>query len=292
MKSAGVSRGLENNHFYMWGANQNWGARVAVHNPAGWAAKSLKESLQKHGITIDGESKSIDWKSENKLDPGGAVELAFVEGQTLGEIVQKMNKHSVNLYGELILRMLGKHFGDSAPDEDAQLQVVRGDGASGAAVIKKWLREHHVATDEIQIHDGSGLSRLNFVSPEAFGRALIAAAQSNYAGAFVSSLPIAATDGTLGGRLGKVKGKVLAKTGTITFVNSLTGYAEGATDENFAFAIICNNQTRKVEPKAVIDAIATIIVNQGTDDSEKNGESDKNQNGLSENKSQKEEKPK
>lgn len=287
-KSAGLSRGLDNNEFYVWGTNQNWGARVAVHNPEEWAARAFKDALGKHGIAVEGEAKYADWKSENKLDTSQATELAFVESQPLGEIVKKMNKRSVNLYAELLLRTIGRKFRDTAPADNARPEEVRGDDNAGAAIIKKWLREHNVATDEIEIYDGSGLSRLDFVTPEAFGRAFIYAAQSNYAQVFIDSLPVAATDGTLGGRLGKVKGDVMAKTGTVTYVNSLAGYAQNtAAGENLTFAIICNNQTRKAEATVVIDKIATLLV-KGIED-EKDG---KNANSSAENKTQKEEQPK
>jgi D-alanyl-D-alanine carboxypeptidase/D-alanyl-D-alanine-endopeptidase (penicillin-binding protein 4) len=107
------------------------------------------------------------------------------------------------------------------------------------------------------------------VTPEAFARAFIFAAQSPYAQVFTDSLPVAATDGTLGGRLGKVKGKVLAKTGTITFVNSLAGYADTARGEVLAFTVITNNDTRKNGPVGVIDAVTTMLVT-GADEKEKN----------------------
>ena len=81
-----------------------------------------------------------------------------------------MNKDSVNLYAELILRTLGKKFGEKAPDENPKMQNLRGDDSAGTSVIEKWLTENDVASDEIKVHDGSGLSRLDFVTPEAFGR--------------------------------------------------------------------------------------------------------------------------
>ncbi|HEX9962819.1 MAG TPA: D-alanyl-D-alanine carboxypeptidase, partial [Pyrinomonadaceae bacterium] len=108
---------------------------------------------------------------------------------------------------------------------------------------------------------------LDFVTPESFGRALIYAAQSPFAQVFTDSLPVAATDGTLGGRLSKVKGKVLAKTGSITFVNSLAGYADNAGGEVFAFAVITNNDTHRNGTIGVIDAVTTILVT-GTDEKE------------------------
>lgn len=282
IKAAGLQRGLGDNQFYVYGNGDEVYGRVAVHDTARWAAIELKKALEKRGIGVEGEAKSTDWKSENKLNIETAIEFAKVESQTLADIVQKMNKRSINLYAELILRTLGKRFGAEAPDENAQMQQVRGDDSAGASVVKEWLKEKNVVTEEIQIRDGSGLSRLDFVTPEAFGRALIYAAQANFADVFKDSLPIAATDGTLGGRLGKVKGKILAKTGSITFVNSLTGYVlktkekvsdkpdektgENPDDETFAFVIVCNNQTRKSESTNVIDAIASSLVDDAATD--------------------------
>lgn len=266
-EAGGIKRGLSDNNFYVWGNDKNFGARVAVHNPAGLAAKTFKELLVKKGVAVEGEARSRDWKADDKFDAAKAQELAFVESQTLGEIVRKMNKHSVNLYAELILRTIGKRFGAEVPGDIQRPQNVRGDDTAGAALIKQWLRQHHVATEEIEISDGSGLSRLDFVTPEAFARAFIYAAQSPFAQVFTDSLPVAATDGTLGGRLAKVKGKVLAKTGTVTFVNSLAGYADNAGGEVFAFAVITNNDTRKNGAVGMIDVVTTILVT-GTDEKE------------------------
>jgi len=259
IEAVGLKGELGGNQFYAWGSGNNLNARVAVNNPALFAAETFRKALEKKGITVDGTAQAADWKSENKLNAANALELGAVESQTLGEIVRKMNKNSVNLYAELILRTFGRQFGASAPDENPQKQKLRGDDAAGASVMKKWLTEKNVVTDEIKIHDGSGLSRLDFVTPEAIGRALIYASQSKFADVFKNSLPVAGTDGTLGGRLGNVRGKILGKTGSITYVNALAGYAKSSDDETYAFAILCNNQTRQADSSGVIDAIATIL---------------------------------
>jgi D-alanyl-D-alanine carboxypeptidase/D-alanyl-D-alanine-endopeptidase (penicillin-binding protein 4) len=257
--SWGIKRGLSNNEVYVWGNSGATTAQLAVHNPAMWAAKSLKETLEQKGIVVEGSAKSSDWKSEDTFDPVISVELASVQSKTLGEIVRYMNKNSVNIYAELLLRTIGKKFGDTAPDENKSVQKVRGDDLAGTAVIEKFLTENNVATTEIEIHDGSGLSRLDFVTPESFGRALLYAAQSKYANVFENSLPVAGTDGTLAGRLGNVRGNIMAKTGSISYVNSLAGYAK-RKDEILAFAIICNNATRKTDSAKIIDQIAANLV--------------------------------
>ena len=260
IESIGLKREINENDVYAWGNGANLQAKVSVSKPANWAAKTLKEKLEKAGISVDGEIKFADWKTDNKFEIANANELALVESATLGEIVRKMNKDSVNLYAELILRTLGKKFGDTAPDENPKVQKLRGDDSAGASVIKKWLKENNIATDEIQIHDGSGLSRLDFITPETLGRALVFASQSKFAENFKNSLPIAGTDGTMRGRLKNLSGKVLAKTGSITYVNSLAGYAKNDT-ETVAFVIITNNETRKNDSSNVIDSIVANLVN-------------------------------
>lgn len=260
VESIGVKRELGSNKIYVWGEGNSLDVRVAVQNPALWSAKMLKDALAKKGVSIDGEARSTDWKTADKFDVSNAAELAKVESKTLGEIVRKMNKDSVNLYAELILRTLGKKFGETAPDENPKLQKTRGDDSAGASVVKKWLAENNISTDEIKIHDGSGLSRLDFVTPEALGRALIFAAQSKFAEVFRNSLPIAGTDGTMKGRLGNFAGKISAKTGSITYVNALAGYAKKA-DETIAFVIFCNNETRKADSSPIVDAIASKLAN-------------------------------
>ncbi|MEZ5426275.1 MAG: D-alanyl-D-alanine carboxypeptidase/D-alanyl-D-alanine-endopeptidase [Pyrinomonadaceae bacterium] len=273
--SYGIKRGLADNEVYVWGNGAKAAGQLAVHNPALWAAGSLKEALEGKGIAVEGRTLSADWKAENRLDPDAATELASVESKTLAEIVRRMNKNSVNIYAELILRTLGKKFGDTAPDPNKAFQAVRGDDSAGAAVIKKFLTGAGVATGEIEIRDGSGLSRLDFVTPEAFGRALIYAAQSKFANVFENSLPVAGTDGTLGGRLGRVKGSILAKTGSITYVSSLAGYAR-SKDETLAFVVICNNATRRTETTRVIDEIAAGLITEPAEDSSEDGNSAKN----------------
>lgn len=284
----GIQRGLESNDVYVWGNGKRAYGKLSVHDPALFTARNFKKSLENKGITVEGDFKSVGWKTENRPKVTNTNELAFVESKPLGELVQRLNKHSVNLYGELLLRAIGKKFGAEAPDESREIQEIRGDDAAGAAVIRKFLRQNNVAVEDVSIHDGSGLSRLDFVSPEAFARALAFAAKSNFADAFINSLPIAGTDGTLGGRLWNVKGRILAKTGTITFVNSLAGYAQ-ADDEIFAFSIIANNITRKHDGVRIIDKIAQSLVkksmNAGDDDKKQMPENSRKENEPAENQS-------
>ena len=135
----------------------------------------------------------------------------------------------------------------------------RGDDEAGLAVVRQWLEEAGIATRNLALHDGSGLSRLDLVTPEATARLLVNIARRPSATAFRDSLPIAGRDGTLKFRLRAAAGRIQAKTGTLTYTNSLSGYVVTDDDELLAFSIICNNETAETRGTRPIDAIATLL---------------------------------
>lgn len=162
IEAVGINRQPGANIVYVWGDKRPGSvqkARLAVPDSAQWAAQELKKELEKRGISVVGKVRTADWRSKERLDEATAVELASIESKTLAEVVRRTNKDSVNLYAELILRTLGKQFGQDAPDEDQKTQALRGDDHAGSAVIKKWLSDNGLEIGETAIHDGSGLSR-------------------------------------------------------------------------------------------------------------------------------------
>jgi D-alanyl-D-alanine carboxypeptidase/D-alanyl-D-alanine-endopeptidase (penicillin-binding protein 4) len=176
----------------------------------------------------------------------------------LGEVSRGINKESLNLESELVLRTLGKEKGASAPDPEPRKMDNRSDDKSGLAVIKQWLERAGIGTRNSALHDGSGLSRLNLVTPEMTVRLLIAISKTPSANVFRDSLPVAGRDGTLGNRIRSAAGRLNAKTGTQTHVNSLSGYAITRNNELLAFSIFCNNNTEN-SCTPTIDAVAFML---------------------------------
>jgi D-alanyl-D-alanine carboxypeptidase/D-alanyl-D-alanine-endopeptidase (penicillin-binding protein 4) len=253
--SIGVKRELGENSVYVWGEGKNLDVRMAVHNPALWAVKSLEKKLRQSGIEIQGKARSVDWKSKDKLDIKNATEIASVQSKPLGEIIHRMNKYSVNLYAELILRTLGRKFGSEVPEQNPKMGKIGSDDRNGIMVIEKWLEEKGIKLQENEsIKDGSGLSRLNLVTPETVVRVLIAATKIRDSKVLIDSLPIAGTDGTMNARLKEFAGKIIAKTGSISFVSSLAGYIK-KENETLAFVIFCNNAS--AESASLVDKIAS-----------------------------------
>ena len=264
--SIGINRGLSDNEIRVWGefpaGGRSFTAYLSVHNPALWSATLFQEALRAQGITVDGEPRSRDFRvaEAERFDPQKAFEIAFAEGRSLGEIVHQTNKESNNLYAELILRTIGKERGSLAPDPDPRKNRERGDDQAGVAVVKSWLDRNGIATNGLAIRDGSGLSRLDLVTPEATARLLMAITKTNSAAVFHDSLPIAGRDGTLKPRLVREAGKVFAKTGTLTYDHSLSGYATSQNGEVLAFSILCNDATGHSDPVHLIDEVARLLV--------------------------------
>jgi D-alanyl-D-alanine carboxypeptidase/D-alanyl-D-alanine-endopeptidase (penicillin-binding protein 4) len=271
--TVGLHRGLSDNNLEVWGeftpASKGFGARLAVHNPALWAARLFSDALKARGIAVGGEPQSRNARAPQnvRFDPAKASELAFVTSQPLSEIAKKTNKESINLNAELILRTLGRERGEmGAEPEPAGREP--GDDETGLAVVRVWLARTGVPTSHVALHDGSGLSRLDLVTPETSARLLVAMSKTGAAGAFKDSLPIAGRDGTLAGRLGNLSDRVWAKTGSLTYDNSLSGYLTTAKGELLAFSIMCNDQTSRNASTRLIDQILGLIAEPSSSSAE------------------------
>ena len=260
----GVHRGVSDNNVVVWGqyplGARGYGASLSVHRPALWAATIFHRLLRTNGIVVDGVAQSRDSRiaEKSRMDPSSSRELAFVTGKSLGEIVKVTNKQSVNLYAELLLRTLGRER-QAMLSETGQIGRELGDDERGVRLITLWLTRQSINSTGLTIHDGSGLSRLNLVSPRVTGQLLAAMTKSSSAAVFTESLPIAATDGTLGGRLQPAKGKVRAKTGALTYINALSGYLTASGGQSYAFSVICNDNTTSSSSIRLIDQLVLTL---------------------------------
>jgi D-alanyl-D-alanine carboxypeptidase/D-alanyl-D-alanine-endopeptidase (penicillin-binding protein 4) len=260
----GVHRDLSGNDIEVWGnfdpRAKGFGARLSVHKPALWAAKLFLRALKNHGIQVAGQTTSRDSRipPSQRFDPQHATELAFILSEPLSEIARQTNKESNNLFAELILRTLGRERGqmDASP---AAIGREPGDDEAGLAVVRIWLSRAGIATNRLALHDGSGLSRLDLVTPETSAQLLISLSKTAVGPVFKESLPISGRDGTLSGRLKTITDKVSAKTGSLTYDNSLSGYLTTSKAGLMAFSIMCNDQTGRGDSIRLIDQLVAIL---------------------------------
>lgn len=134
---------------------------------------------------------------------------------------------------------------------------------TAAAYIKQFIRSHLQLTPEnYRIADGSGLSQYNYVTPELLVHTLrYAYEHQDIYRHLLPALPVAGEDGTLKDRMRytTAHGNVQAKTGTVTGICSLAGYATTRNKHRLCFAIINQGQMRGREARELQDKICYIL---------------------------------
>jgi D-alanyl-D-alanine carboxypeptidase/D-alanyl-D-alanine-endopeptidase (penicillin-binding protein 4) len=142
-----------------------------------------------------------------------------------------VNKVSHNLYSEQLLKTIGYE------------KLKFGSVENGLKASQNLLKQMGIDPENLQIVDGSGLSRLNLVTPAQINSLLRFMYRSRYFNEFYESLPIAGVDGTISNRMKNTRAmnNVHAKTGYINAVRSLSGYVTTTDGEMLTFVMIANN---------------------------------------------------
>ncbi len=225
------------------GESREW---FSVENPTLFAAHVFCETLLRTSIAVQGKAVDIDSLPGFAYDPASCRVIATYVSPPLGELVSTINKVSQNLYAELLLRTLG-----------AECKGV-GDAAHGAEVVKEVMSGFGVDPQVINMVDGSGLSRLDMVTPKAVVALLRGMRRHRWGDTFYESLPIAGVDGTLRTRMRNTaaENNVRAKTGFIGHVRSLSGYVRTGDGEELAFSLIANNYTA---PTPVANSLQDLV---------------------------------
>jgi D-alanyl-D-alanine carboxypeptidase/D-alanyl-D-alanine-endopeptidase (penicillin-binding protein 4) len=224
---------------------------AAVDDPAEYAARALRQALEERGIAVEGGVNTRHRPPGEAWTAPAGVELASHGSEPLLEDLRLTAKVSQNLHAELALRAVARSR--------------RGEGSREAGLdeMKTFLSENGIDPGSYQFHDGSGLARLDLVSPAAILQLLRAMYASPLREDWISLLPVGGQDGTLNTRFADLPalGRIHAKTGTLTHVSTLSGYAERQDGSWVAFSILVNNHNgRAAEVRGVMDRICTLIV--------------------------------
>jgi serine-type D-Ala-D-Ala carboxypeptidase/endopeptidase (penicillin-binding protein 4) len=246
---------------------------IAIDRPAEFAAALLKNLLEARGVVIEGRARARHTGDEGawyKVDgsstyssvradvttgSGPPLQVAglpylFAEhvSPPTSDALRVMAKISQNLHAEMFLRAAARQkTGD--PSADAALQFEQ-DFRVGVG-----LKE-----DDVVMSDASGLSRKDMVSPQSEVSLLRWVTEQPWAATYRSVLPVAGEDGTLMDRMKNTPaaGNVWAKTGSLTHVDSLAGYATSTRGAHLVFSFIVNNHNLK--PKAATDVLDALTV--------------------------------
>jgi serine-type D-Ala-D-Ala carboxypeptidase/endopeptidase (penicillin-binding protein 4) len=247
----------------LWGpiSPQNKGEDLSlgIDDPARYAALAFRQLLQARGVVVTGNAVSrhffpyeaADLKQAAPADADSGTILAKRISAPLIEDLRVTAKVSQNLHAELDLRAVGK----------ARRNI--GTVEAGLEELKAFLTEIGVPPNGYNINDGSGLARLNLVNPATVVHLLRYMYASPARENFLSILPIGGQDGTLNSRFSspELAGRIHAKTGSLSHVSALSGYAQRRRGDWIAFSILVNNYNGPTgEVRAVMDKICELLV--------------------------------
>ncbi len=212
-----------------------WSGLLAQDDPAQYAAAAFKQILVARGITVAGSARAKHRAVGEAFLPPNGITLAERTSPPLIEIVTVLNKVSQNLLADMMLRASG-----------------------GVEGLRAYLSGLGISRTEARFEDGSGLSRLTAVTPNAMVRLL---SQKQTAENFIESLPHGGVDGSIKMRFGRDARATLirAKTGGMTGVKTLAGYIDSATHGRLAFAIFINDDHGSVDSIKRMDQIALLL---------------------------------
>ncbi len=235
----------------IWGtlsaAAKPYSEEWAAPDPALFAAAALKYSLEQHGVHVSGTAQAVHRLPGVPFVPATAgTVVARRTSVPLLEDLRLINKISQNQHADLLLFDVG------------------GSREQGLQEVARFLDEIGVAPAQYRFYDGSGLSRMNLVTPAAVVKLLSFMAQSPHREDWLTLLPVSGVDGSLATRLTgpKVKGRIHAKTGSLNHVSALSGYADPRRGPRLTFSIFVNNATADASvQRELIDKICAVLVN-------------------------------
>nr|WP_245197993.1 D-alanyl-D-alanine carboxypeptidase/D-alanyl-D-alanine-endopeptidase [Sphingomonas kaistensis] len=224
--------------------------RLGIDDPAHYAAWRFTRMLQERGVRVSGAPAALYRPAGGgaALAEAQPVEVARAEPGPLGEDIATINKVSQNVHAELLLRRLGA-------------ARAKPDVAGGLEAVREMLDRAGVPERAATLADGSGMSPYNRVSPRGVVTLLRWAAGRPWGASFRASLPVGGIDGTLGRRFagGALKGRVFAKTGSLTAASAVSGYLLTARGETLVFSALASDVPEDVRATAIMDGALELV---------------------------------
>lgn len=191
----------------------------ATPNPPLTLGEEIKIWLKEAGIEFKGkitatsqqkiEGQKISFAPKNNL-------LMEYKSPTLDKIVFWFMRKSVNLYGETLVKTLGKE------------KKNEGSFDAGISYLKEFWKSKGINAAMINFADGSGLSPQNYVAARAEVQSLLWSQKQPWFKEFFEGFPTQANG-------------MKMKSGTMKDTKSFAGYHTAKNGKKYVFAIIINN---------------------------------------------------
>jgi D-alanyl-D-alanine carboxypeptidase/D-alanyl-D-alanine-endopeptidase (penicillin-binding protein 4) len=215
---------------------------VSVHRPDIYCGYIFKGILNQKNIKFGGKVLSIE-KTPDNTEEIYQSSLFEWQSDSLGVIISVINKRSQNFFAEQTVLTIGKELG--------------GEGSfdCGLNIIRDYLESIGFTEDDLAMYDGSGLSYMNLVKPDAIVRLLKYMRNHHDWDTYYNSMRT-----PVNGRLDNVefRNNVRVKGGTIANTRTYSGYIEGPeSGDLLAISIMVNNYSC---PKKYVEAWQDSII--------------------------------
>lgn len=200
-------------------AKNSYTVSGSTPNPPLQLGVEIKKNLNSAGIEIEGNVVTTSQLELEKKEPKNTSnnKVFFTHSSpTLDQIVYWFLKKSVNLYGEALLKTIGKQ------------KTKNSDFISSVAYLKDFWKSKGIDEYSINFADGSGLSPQNYVSAKAEVLALLYAKKQAWFPQYYAGFP----DQDNGMKM---------KSGTLRNVKSYAGYYTSSDGKKYVFSVILNN---------------------------------------------------
>jgi D-alanyl-D-alanine carboxypeptidase/D-alanyl-D-alanine-endopeptidase (penicillin-binding protein 4) len=215
-------------------------------DPTQYFASALVGKLRESGVSLPGQV--IRGRIEGKdLRP-----LYVHRSARLIEVLGALGKYSNNFSAEQMFKALGAHRW-GAP----------GSFESGARAVGEYLVGLGFSKRDFRVDDGSGLSYDNFLSAAILVKILEDVYKApELRTDFICSLALGGVDGTLRRRFLNERhmGRIMAKTGSLANVSSLSGFAFSERRGPLVFSVVTNGIARQYRADHVEDEIARALL--------------------------------
>jgi len=171
----------------------------------------------------------------------------------LATMVTDINKFSNNVMARQLLLTI------DAEQSKRPAKIKR-----AARGIREWAKGHGFDVPDLVVENGSGLSRNERISAQSLANFLEYGLTAPFASDFLSSLPLAANDGTLAKRFVNqlAEGNAYLKTGTLTGVKALAGYLLLPGDRKLIFVGMINHGNAENGQRALDAAVDWVYLTE------------------------------
>lgn len=224
---------------------------LALPDPNFFAAAALRQALRDSGIAVLGRTGStIDSTRYDHLRD--QPPLAELESRPLKDWIFPVLNSSQNWFAEMLLKQLGRQFGEAGTWDE------------GLEVERRFLIDSvGIDSTQFSLRDGSGLASTNLVSPLAFTQLLAYMRRHPRWETFSAGLPRSGSRGSLRTRFvdTPLSGRVVAKTGSISRVHTLSGYIEMPDGTVRTFSVQANHHLQS--GRDILEQIDRIVTEMG-----------------------------